>query len=309
MASTGKNDAPCTRYFVTGFNLKSDDVDSMESKFPQYSINYTAISLFEEKTAVNIYLNFKTKVRKTRVEDLLNESKVKGFRIDNFENDGGLGASVAVKSILEKQDKAGYYVREWGDQPSDIYRRLNAKTKTSSDTGTEEEEIDDKTFRALSQSLEECESRMGSVQECMEGVNEKLEGFNENLSELNANLKRELQSKESVIAKLSKELEERNKELSERNKELSDRKTSQRITFENLDRAESECMRLRQENNRLYAEMSANNHLSVIREELTNLRDLQDRRFRAMTLQNNTRFRVLCEALGMRNQDPESMDI
>lgn len=302
MSSISKQEFPCTRYFATGFNVTNINVDSLECNFKELDISYMAVAVKNVNASGNFYFNFASRVRKNRIEELFSKLNVKGFTIDTFENDGGIGASDAVKSILEKKGKTGHYVREYGDQPWDIRRRLTKNHEKSADDMLSEEEINEKTFRALSQSIEQCDSRVGDVQKEMEGVKT-------NISEMNHNLKLDLESKDAIIAKLSKELEERNQELSERNKELSDRKISQRITFEKLEQAESECSRLRYENSRLYAEMSSTNHLAMIRNDLRVFQDLQDRRFRAMTLQSNMRFRILCETLGLRSQDTESMDI
>lgn len=308
MSSMEKTEYACTRYFATGFNVTKQSVDSLEFEVTTLGISYLAISVEYNKGEGNFYFNFASKCRKTKVEDILTkELNAKGFRVDTFDNDAGVGASNAVRNILEKKHKSGYYVREYGEQPADIARRL--KQERQSNDMLSEEEIDEKTFQALSQSIEKCGSQMDDVQKRMEGVDIKLSDFSENLSELNQNLKRELESKKDVIAKLSRELEARNNELSARNKELSDRKKSQKITFDNLERAELECARLRQENNRLYAEMSATNPLMLIRDQLKEDREIQDRRFKAMMLQNNLRFKVLCDALGLKAEGTESMDI
>ena len=254
-----------------------------------------------ERKSGDFFLNFTTKIRKTRVEEIFNTIGVKGFTIDTFLNDAGTGASMAVKSILEKKNKPGYEIFEQGEQPVDIKRRLHSEKGHDDDLMTEEE-IDEKTFKILSQSIGKCDSRMEEMQEQVEGVSNKL-------SELNVNLEKEVKTKEAIIQKLSKELDARNKELSDRNRELQERKTSQRITFEDLGRSELECSRLRQENSRLYAEMTAQNHLAFIRNELQEVRELQHRQFRATTEQNNFRFRILWDALGLRARNPDSMDL
>jgi hypothetical protein len=303
MSSISKQEPPCARFFATGFNVTNANAEAMEFMLDDLDVSYMAVAVKNANSSGNFYLNFAIRVRKVRIEEFFTKMNIKGFSIDTFENDGGLGASEAVKSILEKKNKQGYWVREYGAQPLDIYRKLNKKKESShEEEKMTEDELNEKTFRALSQSIEQCDSRMGNVQKEMEEVKT-------NLSELNCNLKAEIESKDAMIARLSKELEERNKELSDRNKELSDRKTSQRITFENLERAESECSILRHENSRLHAEMAATNHLSEIRNEIRDFRDLQDRRFRAMTLQNNIRFRIVSEHLGFMSQNNESMDI